>query len=102
MNCQECINQMKPEDPRQPFYIGGGRYLPPICEICPSYNFEPTESKPQVVEHIHRTFNISKEGFYLLQQTAGKLEHISEKLTKHLEYKKKPQPVKPGKGIKIE
>lgn len=41
--------------------------------------------------------------FDLLQQTALKLDYLDKKLTEHLEFKKKPKPVKSsGKGIRIE
>ena len=61
------------------------------------------ESRPQVVEHIHRTSNMGAKDFDLLQQTALKTQYLDEKFTEHLEFKKKPQPVKSsGKGIKIE
>ncbi len=60
------------------------------------------EPKPQVIEHIVRTSNMSKKEFAQLQQTARKVGFFSKKLTEHLEFKKKPQPVKSsGKGIKI-
>ncbi len=68
----------------------------------PAYPEESTESQPQVVEHIVRHSQMGAKEFDLLQQTALKLDHLDKKLTEHLEYKKKPQPVKSsGKGIKI-
>lgn len=62
---------------------------------------EPEEPKEQVI--IHRHSNMGKKEYDLLQQTALKANHLNKKLTEHLEFKKKPQPVKSGKrGMKID
>lgn len=66
----------------------------------PDRPLEPKESQSQVV--IHRTSDMGAKEFDLLQQTALKTDYLEKKLTEHLEYKKKPQPVKSGRGIKIE
>lgn len=64
---------------------------------------ETEEPKPQVQEVIHRHSDMGKQEFDLLQQTALKLEYLNTKLTDHLEFKKKPQPIKSkSKGIKVE
>ncbi len=60
------------------------------------------EPKPQMIEHVVRHSQLGPKEFDLLQQTALKLDYLAKKLSSHLEYKKKPQPVKLGKrGIKI-
>jgi ssDNA-binding Zn-finger/Zn-ribbon topoisomerase 1 len=67
----------------------------------PGYYKEPEETKPQVVEHIVRHSDMGKKEFDLLQQTVLKTQNLDNKLTEHLEFKKKPI-ISKSKGIKID
>jgi hypothetical protein len=61
------------------------------------------ESQPPqpIVRVIHS--NMSKQESDLLQQTAGKLEHVSKTLTEHLSHKRVvPPPKHTNGGLKIE
>ena len=47
MECQACRQRLKPDDPRQPFFVRG-RYLKPICFNC--NNYSPRDSYPEAKE----------------------------------------------------
>ena len=102
ITCSECIKRLHPDDPRIPT----GRYHQSTCDYyCskPTYYRELEQEKPpQVVEHIHRTSDMGKKEFDLLQQTARKLEYLEKKFTEHTEYKRKVPVKSGGRGIKIE
>lgn len=56
MNCTECHRRLYPEDPSLPFYAGNGRYLPALCQSCPSFRESQrkqwNQSPQVVVKHI--------------------------------------------------
>ena len=39
-NCEDCIRDCQPSDPRKPVYMGNGKYMKPICYGCPSWKEE--------------------------------------------------------------
>ena len=48
-DCIECIERLRPQDPRQPFYISNGQYLKPLCYHCRNYSLH-IEEQPEVKE----------------------------------------------------
>ena len=66
------------------------------------YNRNLEEEKPQVIEHIHRHGDMSKQEFDLLQQTARKATYLEKKLNELSKPKQKPQHKQTGyKGLAI-
>lgn len=78
--------------------------LEAYCNKVQPYPAEPEEDKPvpQLVQHIVRHASLSKQEFDFLQQTSFKIENLNQKLTEHLQPRKKPQPKKSeSMGIEI-
>ncbi len=80
ITCKECRERLYPDDPRIPV----GRYHHSTCVyFCdkPMYNRELEATEPQVVEHIHRTSNMSRKEFDCLERLIERL--IKERLDKN-------------------
>jgi len=78
ITCRECIENLKPSDPR----VKAGRYKMRGCDYCPKEPYyrelENQESKPQ--EIIHRYSDMSMKDYDLLTQTALKVDYLEKRL----------------------
>jgi len=75
MDCQSCKERMLPEDPSMPFYMGGGRYLKPVCDTCPR-RFTSQET-PVSFSPIHT--NEYHQCLAQIRHFEGKLSYLLEK-----------------------
>jgi len=95
--CREDIEDYRPPNPEDFDFPMSYSVYRSLCQQHgwqdpgPDRPQEPSETKPQVVEHIVRHSNLGAKEFDLLQQTALKTQYLEEKLTEHLEFKKKPR-----------
>ena len=96
LTCRECKEMLYPEDPtiRQPRWIRGQIIpygSPSTCDgFCdkPTYYRELEQREPQVIEHIHRTSNMDKKEFALLQQLSQQVKYLDKKVNELYEKKK--------------
>ena len=84
ITCQECIERMKPNDPR----VKSGRYYLCGCDYCnkPHYfrELEQTKPKPEIPD----IAKVSQLQSHVEQARAGYL-YLQNKLNKHLDKKKR-------------
>jgi len=87
ITCQECIERMKPNDPR----VKSGRYYLCGCDYCnkPHYfrELEQTKPKPEIPD-IPDIAKVSQLQSHVEQARAGYL-YLQNKLNKHLDKKKR-------------
>jgi len=82
--CEECIERLKPSDPREPFYIKAsrfraGHYLKPICYYCS--NYDPSTQKPPEVKEEQWT----KRQWDTVTQLRFGFQHLHEEVMECLE-----------------
>lgn len=65
-------------------------------------NLEPEKPEPQVIEHIHRTSNLSKQEWDLLQQTKLKVDYLEKKIEEAIKPKAKQKKPSGYKGLDFE
>ncbi|KKL04653.1 hypothetical protein LCGC14_2613940 [marine sediment metagenome] len=92
ITCAECIERMKPDDPR----IRSGRYRMCGCDYCnkPTYLRELEEEKPQVIEHIHFTSNLSRKQWDEIQQLKRTVSYLLKEKNKQPIKKKEHYTIK--------
>lgn len=88
--CEECIEQLKPSDPRVPFYLKAsrlreGHYLKPICYYC--NNYAPSIQKPQEVKEEQW----ARRQWDVVQQLRAGFEHVHKEVMECLQQMEKRQ-----------
>ena len=83
ISCRECIENLKPDDPR----VRSGRYGLCGCDYCnkPTYYIELEEKRKEPTLRIPPEHKLYRE----LQQLKGLTLHLQRKLNEHLDKKKK-------------
>jgi len=89
ITCRECIESLKPDDPR----VRSGRYGRCGCDYCnkPSYYRELEEEQPTEVTHRHINYNSSldRKQWDRIEQAIHQIYYLDKKLNDHLDKRKK-------------